>query len=96
MNETDRLVEQHIREYQSRLTHLDELLERAHAKATTTHREQLEELGAERDRLASHVDRLAEAESPGTRDKLLEKAGPMGIWDAVAQQLERLVERLER
>ena len=30
------------------------------------------------------------------REEEIEKAGPMGIWDALAQQIEKLVERLEK
>ena len=32
----------------------------------------------------------------GWRVNEIEKAGPMGIWDAVGQQLEKRVERIER
>jgi len=30
------------------------------------------------------------------KEDIIEKRGPMGIWDSVAQQLEKLVEKLEK
>jgi len=32
---------------------------------------------------------------PGRKDEIM-RAGPDGIWDAIAQQVEKLVERIER
>ncbi len=96
MTKLDHLVEQHVREYQSRLKHVDELLARAQAAArgrTGPEQEELEALRRKRDELAGQFDRLSSLED--WREEELEKAGPMGVWDAVAQQLEALVERLE-
>ena len=96
MTKVDHLVEQHVREYQSRLKHIDELLARARAAARgrpSPEQEELEALRRKRDELASEFDRLGSLKD--WREEELEKAGPMGVWDAVAQQLEALVERLE-
>ncbi len=98
MTKVDHLVEQHVREYQSRLKHVDELLARAQAAARnrpgpSPEQEELEVLRRKRDELASQFDRLSSLKD--WREEELEKAGPMGVWDAVAQQLEALVERLE-
>ena len=95
------LVEEHIREYESRLIHMDELLERARKVAgerteDSEMRTQLADLEWERDKLASHIDKLKLKSLDDWRKEEIDKAGPMGIWDAVAQQLENLVERVER
>ncbi|MCP5015186.1 MAG: hypothetical protein GY938_07865 [Ketobacter sp.] len=50
----------------------------------------------DRDKLASHIDELRLRSLDDWKKEEIEKAGPMGIWDAVAQQLEKLIERIER
>jgi len=101
MTDTEQtLVEQHIRAYEARLKHIDELIASARADAekassNAAQREHLAELAAERDRLASLIEKLRLDPTGDWREQEIEKAGPMGIWDAVAQQLEHLVERLE-
>ena len=95
------LVEEHIREHESRLTHMDELLERARNEAgerteDSETKTQLADLELKRDMLASHIDKLKLKSLDDWRKEEIDKAGPMGIWDAVAQQLEKLVERVER
>ena len=96
-NITRLLVDQHIREYDLRLQRLDKQLEHAQKK-TMGHEtsEQLEELQRERDKLAVWVDELKLKPLDNWREDEIRKAGPMGIWDAVAQQVERLVEHIER
>ena len=93
------LVEQHIKEHESRLKHIDELLLRA--RKNTDHEQpesgaELEKLIAQRDELAGQLDKMRLRPGNDWNEKEIELAGPMGIWDAVAQQLEKLVERLER
>lgn len=101
MTDTEQtLVEQHIRAYEARLKHIDELIASARADAgkaagNASQHAQLSELAAERDRLAALVEKLRLDPQGDWRAQEIEKAGPMGIWDAVAQQLEQLVERLE-
>jgi hypothetical protein len=46
--------------------------------------------------MESHLEEMRLKSLDDWREEEIEKAGPMGIWDAVAQQLEDLVERLER
>ena len=101
MTEYRKLAEQHIVEYQSRLKHIDELMERARKGAGEAPEEpevsrQLADLMEEREKLATGLERLRLKSLEDWREEDIEKAGPMGIWDAVAQQLEKLVERLER
>ncbi len=99
-DDTSSLFDKHIKEYDMRLRHIDELLQRAHAK-TAPYKEheaavELARLQKERDRYANWVNEQRIRPLGNWRQEEIEKAGPMGIWDAVAQQLERLVERLER
>jgi hypothetical protein len=101
MTGIERLVEQHIRENEARLKHVDELLAQAHKEAEEAAKaakvdDDLAILRGERDRLASHFDELRLKSLEDWREEEIEKAGPMGIWDALAQQLEKLVERITR
>jgi ferredoxin-NADP reductase len=78
---------------------MDELLARANEDVTGEEHElaaELKELTSKRDELAGHLDRMRLKSLEDWQEKEIEKAGPMGIWDAVAQQLEKLVERLGR
>ena len=101
MTHFNQLVEEHIREYESRLIHMDELMERARKGAGervehSEMRTQLADLERKRDKLASHIDKIKLKSLDDWRKEGIDKAGPMGIWDAVAQQLENLVEHVER
>jgi hypothetical protein len=51
-------------------------------------------LKKERDKLAGWVDEIKRKPPGSLREDETMKAGPMGIWDAVAQQVEKLVERI--
>ncbi|MGD8310751.1 MAG: hypothetical protein PVG98_15050, partial [Chromatiales bacterium] len=78
-----------------------ELLERARAAVAKTPERtdvgtELAGLEQHRDALAEHVEELRRRPVEDWRKEEIEQSGPMGIWDAVAQQIERLVERLER
>lgn len=95
------LAEQRIREYDLRLRHLDEVLEHAEKKLALSPAEaetsaQLQKLKENRDRLACWLDETKCKPPENWREDELRKAGPMAIWDAIAQQVDRLVERLER
>jgi hypothetical protein len=101
MSHIDDLVEQHVREYQSRLGYVDELLGRARGSIgegpeDRALRARLEELEQERHRLADWLEDIKRTPPADWREEEIRQAGPMGIWDAVAQQLEKLVERRER
>ena len=99
MTELNQLVQQHILEHESRLKHVDELLQRAQqgvAKTAGSEAEQLASIKQERDRLAGHVETLKVRPPEQWTEEEFEKVGPMVIWDTLAQQLEKLVERLER
>lgn len=101
MTNKEQLVERHILEYESRLKHVDKLLERARqgldtVPATATVKTTLTSLEEERNTFATYLEELRMKSLANWREEELEKAGPMGIWDALAQQLEKLVERIER
>jgi capsule polysaccharide export protein KpsE/RkpR len=102
--ETERLAERHVQEFEARLQHADELIAQARREAegqkdhpdAADSRARLEDLARERDRIAVQLDqlRLSSPEQPGAEE--IQAAGPMGIWDALAQQIERLIQRLQR
>lgn len=94
------LAEQRIREYDLRLRYLDEVLAYAemklaqHPKAEAS--TQLKKLKEERNRFAGWVEESKLKHLENWQEDEILKAGPMGIWDAIAQQVEKLVERIER
>ena len=99
MTNMNQLVQQHIIEYQSRLKHVDELIERGQAvaiKAGVGAAEQLAEAKRERDQLSSRVESFKLKPPDQWSEEEFEKTGPMVVWDTLAQKLEKLVERLER
>ena len=101
MSISEKLVEQHIREYESRLKHLDELFERA--KHVSTGLDKNNELKAELEHyskphaeLAEHTEMLKKMPLTHWREDMIQSAGPMGIWDILAQKLEDVIERFEK
>jgi len=88
----------HIARYESRLKHLDDLIERASQKKAeeTEHHAELKELSGKRKEFAAHVDELRVKDLDNWKQEEIEMSGPMGIWDALAQQLEALLEKLEK
>ena len=91
----DEMIRQHILEHEARLKHIDELMKQAHEKAHHPEAQaQLSELAGKREVLADQVAELKRRPRESWHESELEKAGPMGLWDIVAQQLEHLVERL--
>ena len=99
MTHINELVEQHILQHEARLKHVDELLKRTQKAAQETENEkevnvELRELEQSREKLFGHIQNLKHSPEYWTK-QALERAGPMGVWDAVAQRLEVLVERTE-
>ena len=95
----DQLVQQHILEHESRLKHMDELLERAGRKMAQTGEgpsEQLASMKLERDELSGRVREFKLKPPEQWSEEDFERTGPMVVWDTLAQKLEKLVERLER
>ncbi len=101
MTTKEHLIDQHIREYESRKKHIDELYERAHA--ATRHlddehesRSELKEIHVQRQRLPQQSDEIKTMSADHWREDTVQNAGPMAIWDILAQKLEDFVERHEK
>ena len=98
MTTKEQLIDQHIREYESRLKHIDELYERAH-KATEhldDEHESRSELNWFEERRSDVKDAIETMPVKHWREETVKKAGPMAIWDIIAQQLEDFLERHEK
>jgi hypothetical protein len=100
MTTKEQLIDQHIREYESRLKHIDELYERAHS--ATEHlddehetRSELKDYAVQRARLQQQADDVKTMPVANWREETVKNAGPMAIWDILAQKLEDFIERHE-
>ncbi len=98
---TRSFVDQHLQKYDLQLKRIDVLLTQAQGKVRKPTvpaelNEQFERLQHERNKLAAWLDESKNKPLEHWKEDEIIKAGPMGIWDAVAQQLENLVERLGR
>lgn len=101
MSISEKLVEQHIREYESRLKHLDELFDRAKQVSTKLDennelKSELEQYSKPRTELAEHTEKLKKMPVAHWREDMIQAAGPMAIWDILAQKLEDVIERFEK
>lgn len=101
MTTTERLITQHIREYESRLRHIDELFERAQIaseKLDHDHESKIKlgQYEEQRRELANKTDKLKKMSVSNWRAEIIQSAGPMGLWDILAQELEDFIERHER
>ena len=102
MTTKEHLIEQHILEYESRMKHIDELYDRAHQAAghidEAPHKHVgLKKLDAQRELLqhtTEHIKSLP-VDHDHWREATLRNAGPMAVWDILAQKLEDFVERHE-
>lgn len=96
----NKLVNQHILEYEARLKHIKELYVRAH-KATKhlddnhQSRSELSHLSAKKSELETEVEKIKTISVENWREDTVMQAGPMAVWDVVAQGLEDFVERHE-
>lgn len=90
MTDANQLMRENMMEYESRMKHFDELIVRAD-KAVGKGPEHVEVRGGlanlkqQRDKFASLLDELRLKSLENWRVDEIEKAGPMGIWDAVGQ-----------
>ena len=100
----EQLIEAHIREYQSRLKHVDELF--VQAKQVTENLDETHESHSELEDYAEQAKYYLgkqdeESEEVKTmkvnkwREETAAAAGPMAIWDILAQKLEGFIERHE-
>jgi hypothetical protein len=100
MTTKDQLIEQHILEYESRMKHIDELFDRAQ-QAAAQHKEPLDaatkiqEFAAQRELLKQTTEHIKSLPLDNWREETMRNAGPMAVWDILAQKLEAFVERHE-
>ena len=100
MTNKEHLIEQHIREYESRMRHIDELYQRAHQaaekldSADSVHA-RLGELTAQRSLLHETTESIKTMPLDRWREATMRNAGPMAVWDIFAQKLEDFVEQHE-
>ena len=90
MTTFDKLAEQHIAEHQSRLKHIDELMQEAAETGDEASKAELADLRKKQTEMGDYIEQLRE-KSP---EQLLKTAGPMVMWELVAQRLEKLVEKI--
>lgn len=95
------LFTQHMRDMESRMQHVDELLERARKGIGAGHapegsHDTLEAVSREHKKLTTLYEELKLPSTETWRKEEIIMSGPMGIWDALAQELETLVERMEK
>ena len=92
MTKFDKLAEQHIAEHQSRIKHIDELLEEVEKAGDEESKQELTELKEKQTEMGDYIEQLKE-KSP---EQLMETAGPMVMWELVAQRLEKLIEKIKK
>jgi hypothetical protein len=97
---TEQLVNQHIREYESRLKHVAELY--ARAQKATQHlgeghqsKSELKSLSERKSEMEEQAVEIKTMSTDDWRKETIKNAGPMAVWDILAQQLEKFVERHE-
>jgi len=100
MSNKEHLIEQHILAYESRMRHIDELYQRAHKAAAEKGEESeahahLNEIAAQRSLLPQNADEIREMPLDHWREDTIREAGPMAVWDILAQKLEDFLERHE-
>ncbi len=94
----NRLAEQQVRLYQSRIQHLDELIGKARKgleghPEREKHEKTLDDILRRRDDLQVQLDEFI-MKHPDDLEEQVEKAGLMAIWEVLAQDLEKLLEKL--
>lgn len=99
MSDINDMVEQHVLEFQSRQKHMEELLAQARELAGAEPeradvRSEIERLAKEHDRLSGLLDRLRQKAPGDWQEEQIAYDGPMAVWDIIAQDLEKLIERL--
>ncbi|MBT8435454.1 MAG: hypothetical protein KJN95_12350 [Gammaproteobacteria bacterium] len=98
MTTKEQLIDQHIREYESRLKHIDELYKQAHGAVKHLDeghetRSELKSYEAQRQQLKQKADEIKTMPLQKWREETVKTAGPMAIWDVLAQKLEDFLER---
>ena len=98
MSSKEQLVDQHIREFESRQAHLDELLAkvRQHATDCPVVKVYLISIESKYEALLCDLDELKQGNYQDPAIEAIEEAGPMGVWYGLISELESLIEDLEK
>lgn len=96
----EKMVEQQVREYLARLEHIDALYARASRAVEDLHDDhhsklELDALAEKKAALEEKAKELGNLPVENWQKELLRRAGPMSVWDIVAQHLENFIERHE-
>jgi len=99
MNHKEHLIEQHVLRYQARLSHIDELVERVdrgdNLNDAAQLADELSHIRQEREALLSQINGLKSDYSEAWQQQNIEQSGPMIIWEAVANKLQKLINHTE-
>ena len=101
MSNFENLVEQQVKEYESKLKHIDEMLDHAHVQLSTKdvvteEQSEFEKIQRARHQLNEDLQRMKLISKKNWQTDTIENAGPLGVWDIVAQRLEKFVERIDK
>lgn len=93
----EKLINQHILEYEARLHHIDELIVRAHevgeaSAQPVAARATVADFVQAKKRLADEYDQFKTLDVAQWREQSVGQSGPMAVWDIVAQQIEEFIE----
>ncbi len=101
MTSKEHLIEQHRLEWEARRKHVDELYQRAHQVVEkldedAAARAELDQYSRERAVAYKEAEAIKAMPVDKWREETVRSAGPMAIWDILAQKLEDFVERHEK
>lgn len=101
LSETTEPLAQYVNRYEANLRHIDDLLSRAKQGAAALPAQSdvhaaVAKAAGDRELASNHLENIRKLSSEQVSEEMIEQAGPMGIWDAVAEDLEKLVERVEK
>ena len=101
MTNKEHLVHQHILEYEARQKHLEEIYEKAeqaseHLPDDHEIKQSLKQYGHEKSELGAKTDEIKSMHVDNWRDETIQSAGPMAVWDILAQKIEDLIEKVEK
>jgi hypothetical protein len=93
-------IHKHVRGYETQLKRINELCKRAdqatqHLDEKHETRSQLKDYEKLRRQLAKKTETIKTLSLAHWREDTIRSAGPMAIWDVLAQKLEALVEKHE-
>jgi hypothetical protein len=97
MTTREQLVNQHIREFESRQHHIDELLQQArqHAARLPFLKQDLLDIENRHGSLLCDIDEMRHGRIDVHAIQDIERAGPMGIWFGLIDELETFIERTD-